>query len=225
MPENPATPRPANLNGYYLRADPVLLAIGDFLNGYPWAHYLTLTFRPPQHYKRATDPGLLAHGEPWGRFSKRIHSAAPVSQDYALRQWGAFRRTMARAAAVPLFWFYGVEHGEQFGRLHLHALTGNTERLPVATIREYWRSGWSHVKPYDPRKGASYYITKYVTKELAEWDISGDVDNAQQMARYRAPGRNDVQRLGALAQARFRAAERARLERDGPRDIQLNLGD
>lgn len=215
--------RPSALNGYYLRADPALLALGDFLNGYPWAHYLTLTFRPPQTHKKATDAGLLAHGEPWGRYQRKIVSAAPVSQDYALRQWGVFRRQITTAADVPTFWFYGVEHGEMFGRLHLHALTGNTERLPVGTMREYWRAGWSHVKPYDPRKGASYYVCKYVTKELAEWDISGDVEDARRMAVYRAPMRSEAERLGALAQARLRAHERARAAAHGPREVQLNL--
>lgn len=209
-PPTPATGRPAALNTYYLTADPVLLAIGDFLNGYPWAHYLTLTFRPPQTHKKATDPALVANGQPWGRYTRRITSAAPVSQEYALRQWAAFRGRLAREIRVPMFWFYGVEHGEKFGRLHLHALTGNTERLPVYVMRELWRSGWSHVKPYDPRKGASYYITKYVTKELAEWDISGDVEQARRMARHREPSRKEAERLSVMALARMRAYERAR---------------
>jgi hypothetical protein len=160
-----------------------------------------------------------------GRHARRINSAAPVSQEYALRQWGTFRRNLALDVGVPMFWFYGVEHGEKFGRLHLHALTGNTERLPVFRIRELWKAGWSHVKPYDPRKGASYYITKYVSKELAEWDISGDVENARRMARHRSPSRPEAERLGTMALARLRAAERARTAVHGPRDIQLKLED
>lgn len=213
------------MQDYYLTADPVLLAIGDFLTGYPWAHYLTLTFRPPQTHKKATDAGLLARGETWGRYSRRIHSAAPVSQEYALRMWGAFNRKLALEASVPTFWFYGVEHGEKFGRLHLHALTGNTERIPTFRIRELWGAGWSHVKTYDPTKGASYYITKYVSKELAEWDISGNVDNARRMARHRAPARGEAQRLSTMALARLKASERARTAVHGPRDVQLNLED
>ena len=191
--------------------------MGDFLNGYPWAHWCTLTFRPPASER---DVGRVPRE--WGRWRKKIRGAVPVGLDYALRQWSAFQRATTIAAGVPLFWFYGVEHGERLGRLHLHALFGNTERLPVATMRASWTAGFADVDAYDPTRGASYYVTKYVTKELAEWDVSGGVREARQL--YHARARNlfrsstherDPLTAAALAQT-MRAHERGRGRRRVP---------
>ncbi len=159
----------------------MLAAMGDFLNGYPWAHWCTLTFRPP-----ASERDAARVPREWGRWRKKIRGAVPVGLEYALRQWAVFARTTTVAAGVPLFWFYGVEHGERLGRLHLHALFGNTERLPAPLMRASWTAGFAQVDAYDPTRGASYYVTKYVTKELAEWDVSSSVTDARAINAARA---------------------------------------
>lgn len=133
----------------------------------------------------------------------------PVSLPYALRQWETFERTVRTDAGIPLFWFYGVEHGERFGRLHLHALLGNTERLPVETLQRQWTAGFARITEYDPTRGASYYITKYVSKELSEWDISSSPQDAAAMWQARAAhlfrgSASDRDQLTAAALARLR---------------------
>jgi len=36
-----------------------------------------------------------------------------------------------------------------------------------------WPAGIARVLPYDPKKGAAYYVGKYVSKDLAEWELFG----------------------------------------------------
>ena len=36
-----------------------------------------------------------------------------------------------------------------------------------------WPRGTARVFPYDPSKGAAYYVAKYITKRLAEWELLG----------------------------------------------------
>lgn len=176
--------------------------MGDFLSGYPWAHWCTLTFRPP-----ATEAGVGCEPREWGRFRKRIRSDVDVSPQYALRQWRTFKRDTTTHANVPLFWFYGVEFGDRFGRMHLHALLGNTERLPTTVLNQAWPAGYSRILEYDANRGASYYITKYVAKDLAEWDISENLEAARRMYRARAAhlfrlGPSEPDALSAAALAR-----------------------
>lgn len=158
--------------------------MGTFLQRYPWSHFHTLTFRQIS------------------------------SEEYARREWARWLRRVGEEARVPLFWFYGIEHGEHFGRLHLHALTGNTERLPREVLRDEWRAGFSRILEYDTRRGAAHYVAKYVTKELSEWDISPLPDAAATVARFRAGSLGDVRRLGA--RERTRARVRASLTQHGP---------
>ncbi len=36
-----------------------------------------------------------------------------------------------------------------------------------------WPCGIARVLPYNPKLGASYYVSKYVTKQLGEWELFG----------------------------------------------------
>jgi hypothetical protein len=143
-----------------------------------------------------------------------------------MRAWRYYLGAVQRAAATPLFWFYGIEHGEQRGRLHVHALTGNTERLPVAMMRQEWRNGFTRILSYDPSRGAAHYVAKYVTKQLAEWDISGGVEDARRAQSYRAPMRAAAARMTLAEQERNRARERSPREigpQPAPAFYQLDL--
>lgn len=60
------------------------------------------------------------------------------------------------------------------GRLHLHALLGGF--APHVSRRAAWRFwfdryGRAQLLPYDPARGAAQYVSKYVSKELAHYDI------------------------------------------------------
>jgi hypothetical protein len=117
-------------------------AWGEYLEGLPWDHYATLTFR---------------------RWS---------GEDFARRAFGSWARRLGQEAGMPLLWFVGFERGHQLGRLHLHALLGNTRDISRCFLEKTWVSGFSHIVPYLPSHGAAYYVTKYVTKELLEYDVS-----------------------------------------------------
>ena len=123
---------------------------------------------------------------PWDVFSTWTFSR-PVNVQGAMYMARRHLRWVERAAGVPTYGFVGVEKGERGGLLHLHALMGNVARLkpycgtrlaPGTWGRECclvhgWPCGIARVLPYDPKLGASYYVSKYVTKQLAEWELFG----------------------------------------------------
>lgn len=122
-------------------------AWGDFLAGYPWDWFLTLTFRDP--------PG-----------SFRAH-----------RMFDRFARDIEKAAGVPTGWFRGDEYGPLGGRLHIHALMLNTAHLPRIAWLNEWnrRAGFARILPFDATRGAAFYCAKYVTKEFGDHDFSENI--------------------------------------------------
>ncbi len=140
-------------------------AWGEYLAPYDWNHWATLTFAPPR-------PPHLG-----GRV--RLGPARPGPDrpgpppDYAHREFEAWVRRVERRGGEPVWWFRGDELGERLGRLHLHALLGGTGRLLDASLGWEWRAGFSVVKRYDPALGVAHYLTKYATKGLADYDVSG----------------------------------------------------
>ncbi len=140
-------------------------AWGEYLAPYDWDHWLTLTFAPPR------PPHL---GGP-----VRLGPARPGPErpgpppDYAHREFGRFVQRLEDCGSEPVWWFRGDELGERLGRLHLHALLGGTGGLLDASLAREWRAGFSLVKRYDPALGAVHYLTKYATKGLADYDVSG----------------------------------------------------
>ncbi len=140
-------------------------AWGEYLAPYPWDHFVTLTFAPPRpsHLAGAVRPGP---GRP------RPSPPGPPP-DYAHRQFRCWVRRLGVLAREPVWWFRGDELGERLGRLHLHALLGGTGGLLETSLGREWRAGFSLVKRYDPALGAAHYLTKYATKGLADYDVSG----------------------------------------------------
>jgi hypothetical protein len=68
--------------------------------------------------------------------------------------------------------FCAVERFYLGHECHLHALI-----FSDAKARDLWRVwfsryGRARVLSFEPSRGAAYYLTKYVTKELCDWDFS-----------------------------------------------------
>ncbi len=94
---------------------------------------------------------------------------------------------LEKIAGLPLYAFFGLERGNRGGLLHVHALVGNVghlltycgERLPPGAwgkeccMVHAWPCGIARVVSYDPALGARHYVSKYVTKSLAEWELWG----------------------------------------------------
>ena len=64
------------------------------------------------------------------------------------------------------------------GHLHLHALMLNTVHLSrIAWMREWdRRAGFARILPFDPAQGAAFYCSKYIVKELGEYDFSENLE-------------------------------------------------
>ncbi len=140
-------------------------AWGEYLAPYAWAHWLTLTFAPPR---------LPYLGGPVCLGPARSGAERPgPPPDYAHREFGRFVHRLECRVGEPVWWFRGDELGERLGRFHLHALLGGTGGLLETSLGREWRAGFSLVKRYDPALGAAHYITKYATKGLADYDVSG----------------------------------------------------
>jgi len=140
-------------------------AWGEYLAPYAWDHWLTLTFAPPR-------PPHLGGAVRLGPARPGAERPGPPP-DYAHREFGRFVRRLEDCGSEPVWWFRGDELGERLGRLHLHALLGGTGALLESSLGRQWRAGWSLVKRYDPALGAAHYVTKYATKGLADYDVSG----------------------------------------------------
>jgi len=127
-------------------------AWGQFLSGYPWDWFLTLTFREP------------------------------VASFRAHRLFSYFARDIEKAAGMPIAWFRGDEFGPHGGRLHLHAVMLNVAHLRRLLWMDEWdrRAGYARILPFDPHLGAAYYCAKYVTKHFGEWDLSENLSAFRQ---------------------------------------------
>ena len=123
---------------------------------------------------------------PWDVFSTWTFSR-PVQVAGAMFWARRHLRWLEKAAAQPVYGFVGVERGEVGGLLHVHALVGNVSHLrkycgarlaPGQWARKCcmvhaWPCGHARILRYDPEQGASYYVSKYVSKRLAEWELFG----------------------------------------------------
>jgi len=140
-------------------------AWSEYLARYHWDHWVTLTFAP-------YCPRQLGGGVCLG--PARLGPARPgPPPDYAHREFQRWVACVEGCGGEPVWWFRGDELGERLGRLHLHALVGGTGGLLEASLGREWGAGFSLVKRYDPALGAAHYITKYATKGLADYAVSG----------------------------------------------------
>ncbi len=143
-------------------ADSLPRAWGDWLNElgktWPWDWFGTYTFSDPR-----VTPAGARHFFCW---YLRSAGAVGLTQPYAFRV---------------------DEYGTLRGRLHLHALIGNVSHLlpfcgeylppgrwgkPCCWIHR-WPCGYARILPFDPKKGACYYLSNYITKALGDWELIG----------------------------------------------------
>jgi hypothetical protein len=106
----------------------------------------------------------------------------PVAAHYWFRKYLASAEGLTKPYA-----FQADEYGPRGGRLHLHALVGNVAHLvpycgkrlsrrqwsrPCCWLHR-WPCGYARILPYDPTKGARYYVAKYVSKTLGDYEFIG----------------------------------------------------
>lgn len=143
--------------------------------------------------------GTLA---PWDVFStwtfSRIVSVAGAM--YWARRHIRKLDEMGGMGTGSTYAFVGAERGRSGGLVHLHALAGNVGHLKAycgvpLPPREWgrdccmvhaWPCGYARVLPYDVKLGGSFYVAKYVAKELAEWELVSFPIQAQKSFAQRA---------------------------------------
>lgn len=146
---------------------PYATALGEWLDTYKWHYWATFTYRPhsseSNYSPLQTTLGFKSPSEKTSPSSVLAPSTATWRR--GLSKWA--RRTN------PDLMFWGTESGPKTGRVHAHALLHfPQERNPA----ELWALafqmfGRSHIDRFDPELGAVGYVTKYVTKELADFDL------------------------------------------------------
>src|SRR5688572_12795773 len=123
---------------------------------------------------------------PWDVFSTWTFSR-PASVNGAMYWAHRHLDWLEKAAGGQIYAFVGAEQGNRGGLIHLHALVGNVGHLQrfcgtllppgswgrTCCMVHSWPAGYARVLPYDPKQGAAFYVSKYVTKQLAEWELFG----------------------------------------------------
>jgi hypothetical protein len=134
-------------------------------DSWDWDWWVTLTF----------DPVSIDSG---GKFAPGSATHTSVGWQRSQRSWDAWlSRIEDKPAAGGLrssFWFRGREPNPNRRGTHFHALVGGVAHL---SRRDAWQSwftdhGLARIEPYNPRRGAGFYVSKYVVKELGDLRFS-----------------------------------------------------
>ena len=116
-------------------------SLGDYLAGYEWDHWVTLTPSRP-----SCGPNPLA-----ATFERR------------------FIRKLERAAQHHLCWARALERSPA-GIFHVHALLAGTRNIREAYITSAWDLGKADVERYDPQQGAAWYLAKTYGQPSEYWE-------------------------------------------------------
>lgn len=131
-------------------------AWGQFLDELaPWEFFLTMTFRDPKDVDATwTRPGFSYANK---SFRQLIHWLQPPLGEVQYAKVMELQRWR--------------------GAPHIHALLAGCADLSLPATSAYlWRNcGFNRILPYDRQLGASYYIAKYITKDIAGFDLSDTI--------------------------------------------------
>lgn len=70
-------------------------------------------------------------------------------------------------------YYFAIERSRYGEQMHVHILLGCVVGFDASDIRKEWvkRYGYSRILPYDKKRGAVYYVSKYVTNPIADYDF------------------------------------------------------
>jgi len=148
----------------------------EWLNGYKWDWFTSLTFR-----NRIT---AKAANKKWNKWLKALENELNDRVGY-------FRCTELQKGRKVLHF-----HSLMLNLSGLHTRTmGNwlkaekllkkikedpeEEEIEELAIRIFWEDQWNEIAgfgriyPYDPKKGGNYYLSKYISKELSDYKLGG----------------------------------------------------
>jgi len=137
-------------------------SLGKWLCGWDWEWWVSLTF----HYDKV---GIIWSCKRWQKWIQR------------LRKQIGHRVEFVRVTEYQLR-----------DAIHFHALMLNTDGYMRLRARDLWcndmKNGYARVLPYDPNKGAGYYISKYIVKEF------GDIQFSRNLLKYRRVDLNEAKK-------------------------------
>lgn len=143
--------------------------LGTWLDTYNWEYWATFTLSPRRLAGSRWAQRLQQLGyAPSSRDLEEARSHSP-SVPQVRRALSAWSRT-----TKPERVFWGTEPGKINGRIHAHALLDFKGKWPNPTAlwEEAFRTmGRSQIDRFEPEKGASHYVSKYVTKRLSDFDL------------------------------------------------------
>ena len=121
--------------------------MADWVDRYDWQMWFTGTFNPEKSYR-----DTIKTKRAFKMFLKDL------KDNYRKNQ---------------IEFFLAVERFRHGDFTHCHALINGVDGLTYRQIGETWRKryGREQVERYDQGKGANYYLTKYVMKELCDWEL------------------------------------------------------
>ncbi|MBA7554723.1 hypothetical protein ES705_47354 [subsurface metagenome] len=128
----------------YTNVNPLRQGWCKLLDHYKWTWFTTLTFKDfPKTYT-------------------------------AINRFNAFIRVIQGKEKVDIGYYVGMEL-TKLGCPHFHSLMGNLGNVQRSIWWKWWftRYGAARIEPYDPKLGASHYVTKYITKRFTWYDIKG----------------------------------------------------
>ena len=124
--------------------------MADWVNQFEWQFWFTGTFLPDKSYR-----DTIKAKRAWSRW---IDGIGKTYQKHNIE------------------YFLAVERFKSGDFLHCHGLINGLDGLTYKQIGESWRAlyGREKVEGYEKDKGANFYLTKYVTKDLCDWDLKID---------------------------------------------------
>ena len=163
----------------------------EFPKGHTLSHYLKGEGVPIQSTEKREElkqemGAWLGGLAPWDAFATWTFSRIVTAQGAMF--WAKRHITwIEKAAEQPVYGFVAAERGGSGGLIHLHALLGNVKHMQIfcglkkkadawkekCCLVHAWPCGYARVYPYNPALGAKFYVSKYITKDLAEWQLFG----------------------------------------------------
>jgi hypothetical protein len=108
-------------------------------------------------------------------FRDRAPGFGPPVPHLALRRITEFLSHIQSNAGRPIGWVVAEEFGRLGGRYHCHALITGVRDLP----RQYWQReayrcfGRTRIAPFDPKRGAAFYVSKYEGRLTGQIHLGG----------------------------------------------------
>ena len=161
-----------------LTREEVVGSWGQWLSdSWDWDWWVTLTYDPRRPVGASGTHTAVGWSLSDRHYREWLHE---VAQDAAKRDG----RPPLGNSESPVYFIRGREPNPYRYGTHFHALVGG---VATASRRAAWESwfgqhGMARIEPYDPRRGAGWYVSKYVVKQL------GDIQPSDNLGAFRRPG-------------------------------------